>query len=86
MTQPLPVLLIMRQVPRQDAGFALFGGNMVAPVEVDRDFAAHQIKITRDNRAVPICGGVLALLRRYEIFWEPTRKSSKRGFQNKGAR
>ena len=54
MTQPLPVFTdYVRQVPRQDAeDLRFFVGNIVAPVEVDRDFAAHQIKITRDNKAV----------------------------------
>jgi len=54
MTQPLPVFTdYVRQVPRQDAeDLRFFVGNIVVPVEVDRDFAAHQIKITRDNKAV----------------------------------
>lgn len=53
MTQPLPVFTdYVRQVPRQDAqDLRFFVGSIVAPVEVDRDFAAHQIKVTRDNKA-----------------------------------
>jgi hypothetical protein len=88
MTQPLPVFTdYVRQVPRQDAeDLRFFVGNMVAPVEVDRDFATHQLSMTKQNKAVHphLRWRAKTALEVVKFFGNPHAKAASAVFKIKG--